>query len=48
MPVFSESGELERYNVYHVELVVRHSADGKLYLYDVINAKKETGTPLEP
>lgn len=48
LPVLSESGELERYNVYRVELVVRHSADGKLYLYDVINAKKETGTPLEP
>lgn len=48
LPVYSERGELERYNVYRVELVIRHSADGKLYLYDIINAKKETGTPLEP
>lgn len=47
LPVFNKNDGLERYNVYRVELVVRHSADGKLYLYDIINAKKETGTPLE-
>ena len=39
--------ELERYNIFHVEMLVRHDADGKRYLYDVVNIKKETGTPLE-
>lgn len=48
LPVFDENGELARYNVYRVELIIRHSADGRLYLYDIINAKKETSTPLEP
>ena len=28
------------------KLIVRHSSDQKLYLYDIINTKKETGTPL--
>lgn len=36
-----------RYNVYRAELIIRHAADHKLYLYDVINIKKETSTPLE-
>ncbi len=31
-----------RYNVFHVELVIRYVMDRKLYLYDIINIKKET------
>ena len=46
LPIFDENGEVLRYNVFHAELVIRHASDGKLYLYDVINIKKETGTPL--
>lgn len=48
IPVFDESNDVLRYNVFHVELVIRHSENGKLYLYDIINIKKETSTPLEP
>jgi hypothetical protein len=33
---------------FHAELVIRHSENRKLYLYDIINIKKETSTPLEP
>ena len=29
-------------------LIVRYSEDGKLYLYDVIDIKKETSNPIEP
>ncbi len=47
LPVYDEKGEVSRYNVFHAELVIRHSENGRLYLYDVINAKKETGTPFE-
>ena len=47
LPVYGEDGELERYNIFHVEMLIRHDADGKRYLYDVVNIKKETGTPLE-
>ena len=41
LPVFDESGEVERYNVFQVILVVRHAEDGKLYLYDIMNIKKK-------
>ena len=44
IPVFNESGEIDRYNVFHVIIVVRHGSDGKLYLYDIMNIKKETST----
>lgn len=28
------------------DLLIRHAADGNLYLYDMVNIKKETSTPL--
>ena len=37
LPVFSENGEIERYNVFNVIMVIRHARDGKLYLYDIMN-----------
>ena len=42
LPVYKESGEVEGYNVFKVIMVVRHARDGKLYLYDLVNIKKET------
>ena len=47
LPVYSDNGEVERYNVFHASLIIRHSADDKMYLYDVIDIKKETGNPLQ-
>ena len=35
LPIYDDKGELERYNVFHASMLVRHSNDGKLYLYDV-------------
>ncbi len=46
IPVFDENNDVLRYNIFHAELVIRHSENRKLYLYDII--KKETSTPLEP
>ena len=43
-----EVGEIERYNIFHASLIVRHSEDGKLYLYDILDIKKETSNPIEP
>ena len=40
------NGEVERYNVFHVYMIVRHDKNGRKYLYDIINIKKETSTPL--
>ena len=42
LPVYKESGEIAGYNVFNVIMVVRHAQDGKLYLYDIVNIKKET------
>ena len=48
LPVYNEkSGEVERYNVFKAVMLVRHSEDGKKYLYDFISIKKETSSPLE-
>ena len=47
LPVYTENGELERYNIFSVRLLIRHDKDGCLYLYDILRTKKETGTPLE-
>ena len=35
--VYNSEGEVERYNVFHARMVIRHDADGKKYLYDMIN-----------
>lgn len=47
LPVFAEDGEVERYNVFHASMLLRHANDGRLYLYDILEIKKETGNPLE-
>ncbi len=46
LPVYAENGEVERYNVFHASMLIRHAADGKLYLYDIIDIKKETSNSL--
>ncbi len=45
LPVYDEGGELLRYNVFKFRMLVRHDADGKLYLYDFLRTKKETSSP---
>lgn len=47
LPVYGENGVLERYYVFHASMLVRHDENGKMYLYDVMDIKKETGNPLE-
>lgn len=42
LPVFDDSGDVERYNVFHVLMLIRHAKDGKMYLYDIMEIKKET------
>lgn len=45
LPVYDEEGGLQRYNVFRIEMLVRHSQDGKKYLYDLVNIKKRTEHP---
>ena len=47
LPVYDACGEIERYNIFHASMIIRHASDEKMYLYDVIDIKKETSTPLE-
>ena len=44
LPVFDNAGEIVHYNVFRVIMVIRHAKDGKMYLYDIMNIKKETST----
>ena len=44
--VHAEDGTVERYNAFHASLIDRHSEDGKLYLYDVIDVKKKRASPV--
>ncbi|SDB31098.1 hypothetical protein SAMN02910298_01538 [Pseudobutyrivibrio sp. YE44] len=46
LPVFADDGKVERYNLYHASMLIRHANDNKLYLYDVIDIKKETSNSL--
>ena len=48
LPVYDDNENIERYNVFHASLLIRHASDGKMYVYDIIDIKKETSTPLEP
>lgn len=47
LPVYADDGEIERYNIFRVEMLIRHAEDNKMYLYDLVNIKKETSTPHE-
>lgn len=42
LPVYDENGDIERYNVFSARLLIRHASSGKMYLYDVLEIKKET------
>ncbi len=46
LPVYGNNNEVERYKVFHASMLIRHAANGKMYLYDIIDIKKETGNPL--
>ena len=42
LPVFDENGEISRYNVFKAKILTRHAGNGKKYLYDILEIKKET------
>ncbi len=46
IPVYNESGELERYNIFRARMLVRCDEKKQLYLYDIVQIKKETSRPL--
>lgn len=48
LPVYNEKGNMERMNIFSAQMLIRYAANGKLYLYDIVNIKKETSTPPQP
>ena len=44
LPQYFRDEIIEKYNIYRIEMLVRHASDDKLYLYDMINVKKEKET----
>ena len=47
LPIYDEEGNVFRYNIFSVRMLVRCDKDGKLYLYDFVRTKKETSKPHE-
>ena len=47
LPVYADDNSIERYNIYHASMLVRHGSDDKKYLYDILDIKKETSNLLE-
>ena len=43
--VFADNGEVERYNIFHVAMILRHDKDGKKYLYDIMNISARKPLP---
>ena len=46
MPIFENEKKSENYNIFTACLVVNHASNGKLYLYDIVDIKKEASNPL--
>ncbi len=46
LPVYGEDDDIIRYNVFHASMLIRHAHNDKLYLYDILDIKKETSNPL--
>ena len=48
VPVCNDKGEVERYNIFRGELIVRHASNDKMYLYDMVRIKKKREPHHEP
>lgn len=46
LPVQGDCGSIDRWNIFNAHMIIRHDQNGRKYLYDIINIKKETSTPL--
>ena len=46
IPIYNNGIKTKDYNIYKGRLVVNKASDGNLYLYDLVDIKKEASTPL--
>lgn len=47
LPIYENDKKTEVYNIYSACLVINRSSSGKLYLYDLVDIKKEASNPLK-
>ena len=47
MPIFENDKKSDDYNVFSACLIVNHASNGKAYLYDVVDIKREACNPLK-
>ncbi|MCM1173165.1 MAG: hypothetical protein NC393_13695 [Clostridium sp.] len=47
MPMYDNDVKTENYNIYSGCLVVNCTGNGRMYLYDLVNIKKEASNPLK-
>lgn len=45
VPLYDNERMTGEYNVYSASLVINRAANGKMYLYDIVNIKKEASNP---
>lgn len=41
LPIYDEDGDIVRYNIFYAIMLMRRAQDQKMYLYDIIQIKKE-------
>lgn len=47
LPLYNNDKRTEEYNVYSACLVINYASNGKMYLYDIVDIKKEASNPLK-
>lgn len=48
LPVLDDQGKVSRINIFRAVLLVRHSVNGRKYLYDITEIKKKRASPVRP
>ncbi len=43
LPIYNQAEQIENYNIFCAMMLIRWAKDGKKYLYDIVEIKKETG-----
>lgn len=47
MPIYNNDSKKQLYNIFSARLLINCTKSGKMYLYDLVNIKKEASTPLK-
>ncbi|MCX4322080.1 MAG: hypothetical protein OSJ59_03865 [Lachnospiraceae bacterium] len=48
LPIYENKIKTNQYNIYTGRLVINHTSTGKMYLYDLVDIKKEASNPFKP